>query len=58
MLWVGPGVIAGLGVIAVVMLFRRRKTKDGTEEVVSGAKVDPLSEDERRRLDELLKEDH
>jgi len=57
-LWGGPGVIAAFGLLWVVMLFRRRTKADGTQEVVSGAKVDPLSDKERRRLNKLLKEDN
>jgi cytochrome c-type biogenesis protein CcmH len=57
-LWGGPGVIAVLGLWFVVMLFRRRTKADGTQEVVSGAKVDPLNDEERRRLNKLLKEDN
>lgn len=57
-LWVGPGVIALLGVVWVAMLFRRRKSDSGEGEVVSvGTQAAPLSEEERRRLDALLKED-
>lgn len=55
-LWVGPGVIAALGLIWLVLLFRRRTTKGGEEEVVTGVSADPLSDDERRRLEELLKD--
>lgn len=53
-LWIGPGVIAVFGVIAMVMIFRRRKS--GGHEVVAGVQAAPLSDEERRRLDKLLKD--
>ncbi|MEG3619325.1 cytochrome c-type biogenesis protein [Magnetovibrio sp. PR-2] len=53
-LWIGPGAIAVFGVFALVMIFRRRKSGGG--EVVAGVQAEPLSDDERRRLDKLLKE--
>lgn len=57
-LWIGPAVIAALGLFWVAMLFRRRKAADGHTELASGTQAAPLSDDERRRLDELLKEDN
>jgi len=58
-LWIGPEVIAGLGLLGLVLMFRRRKTTDGKSELVSpGQQAAPLSDDERRRLDELLKDDN
>ena len=45
-LWLGPVLIAGLGVIAVVAFFRRR----------AGAAAGPLSDAERRRLESLLED--
>lgn len=58
-LWIGPEVIAGLGLLGLVLMFRRRKNAKGeTELVSSGQQAAPLSDDERRRLDELLKEDN
>jgi len=58
-LWVGPEVIAGLGLLGLVLMFRRRKTINGKSELVSsGQQAAPLSDAERRRLDELLKEDN
>ncbi|HEY9080380.1 cytochrome c-type biogenesis protein [Magnetovibrio sp.] len=57
-LWIGPGVIAGLGLVWVVMMFRRRKAADGHTELATGVQAEPLSDAERRRLDELLKEDN
>jgi len=58
-LWIGPGAIAVLGLFWVVMMFRRRKGADGTSELsTSGPQSAPLSDDERRRLDEILKEDN
>lgn len=55
-LWIGPGVIAVLGMFGLVMMFRRRTTTRGAQEVVSGVRAEPLSDAERRRLDELLKD--
>jgi cytochrome c-type biogenesis protein CcmH len=59
-LWLGPAVIAGLGLYAVVGFYRRRKgdgaenanAKDGQSPTVA-----PLSAAERKRLKALLKED-
>jgi len=57
-LWIGPAAIAVLGLFWVAMMFRRRKSMDGGSEMsTSGPQNAPLSDDERRRLDELLKED-
>lgn len=58
-LWIGPSVIAALGLLWVVMMFRRRKTEGGKTELVTGGAqaAAPLSDEERKRLDELLKED-
>lgn len=56
-LWIGPGVIAVLGVVGLLAFFRRRQTA-----VAGGAGDDapaaaqPLSDDERRRLEKLLKD--
>jgi len=56
-LWVGPAAIAGLGLLWVVLLFRRRKNASGEMELTtSGVQAKPLSDDERRRLENLLKE--
>lgn len=56
-LWIGPGVIALLGVAGLLMYFRRRQTAvaDGTGEDAPAA-AQPLSDDERRRLEKLLKD--
>ena len=62
-LWIGPGVIAILGIAGVLVFFRRRQNAmgDGTTAAASSdatpeAKAQPLSDEERRRLDELLKD--
>ncbi len=56
-LWVGPAAIAGLGLLWVVLLFRQRKNASGEMVLsTSGVQAEPLSDDERRRLHELLKE--
>lgn len=57
-LWIGPGAIAVLGVIGVLAFFRRRQSAaaDAGETAAPEAKASPLSDDERRRLDDLLKD--
>ncbi len=47
-LWYGPAVLLGLGAVAVVVAFVRRR---------KSAAPAPLTPDERRRLDALLDED-
>ena len=51
-LWFGPGFIllAGIGAIA---LFYRRRAEPGAP----GVSAEPLSEDERKRLDAIIKDD-
>ncbi len=49
-LWIGPGLIAALGLLAMVAFFRRRGAAD-TEA------PPPLSEEERKRLDALLEDE-
>jgi cytochrome c-type biogenesis protein CcmH len=51
-LWFGPLVIAGFALFAGFSFFRRRRTVLAEAPVVA-----PLSADERRRLDALLKDD-
>jgi cytochrome c-type biogenesis protein CcmH len=49
-LWIGPGVIGILGLLAVVVFFRRRRaTADG------GAPA-PLSDEEKKLLDALIED--
>lgn len=58
-LWIGPGAIAVLGIFGVLAFFRRRQTAmdDAASDVATPeAKATPLSDDERRRLDDLLKD--
>ena len=52
-LWLGPGLIAALGLLAVVVFFRRRRPAAG-EEAAPPAAPPPLDEDERRRLSTRL----
>lgn len=54
-LWVGPGVIAVLGLFWVVTFYRRRTGIDATD-VAENTQAAPLSDEERRRLDTLLKD--
>ena len=49
-LWIGPGVIAILGLLAVVVFFRRRRATAGAEA------PPPLSDEEKKRLQALLEE--
>ena len=53
-LWLGPGLIAALGVLAVVVFFRRRRPAAARGAAASPAAPPPLDEDERRRLRALL----
>ena len=55
-LWVGPPVIGVLGLLWVVSFYRRRSAADGG--AVASPQTSPLSQDERRRLDALLKDDN
>ncbi len=48
-LWLGPALIAGLGILAVVTFYRRRAAAAG-----DGTAQPPLTEDEKRRLETLL----
>lgn len=51
-LWFGPLVIAGCALFAGFAFFRRRRTV-----LIEASAVAPLSADERRRLEALLKDD-
>jgi len=58
-LWVAPGVIAVFAGLLLLTLFRRRTTADGTRVLLSpGPQAVPLSAEEQRRLDQILKEDN
>jgi cytochrome c-type biogenesis protein CcmH len=48
-LWIGPMVIAGFGIIGIIVFFRRRAAP-----AAGPAKSRPLSEDEARRVKALL----
>jgi cytochrome c-type biogenesis protein CcmH len=52
-LWSGPAAIAALGLIAVVLFYRHR----GRPASTNADRPPPLSEDEKRRLQALLKDD-
>lgn len=54
-LWVGPGVIAVLGLFWVVMFYRRRMG-EGADDGAPNTQAAPLTDEERRRLDTLLKD--
>ena len=49
-LWLGPALIAGLGILAVMAFYRRRRAAGARR----GAAPPPLTEDEKRRLETLL----
>ncbi len=48
-LWLGPALIAGLGILAVMTFYRRRRAAAGDRTAPP-----PLTEDEKRRLETLL----
>ncbi len=48
-LWLGPALIAGLGILAVMTFYRRRRAAAGDRTAQP-----PLTEDEKRRLETLL----
>ena len=54
-LWIGPGAIAVLGLFWVVMFYRRRTGADA-QDAAKDTQAAPLSDEERRRLDTLLKD--
>jgi len=60
-LWLGPGLIAGLGVLSVVVFYRRRSQDvDGEVSALenkNSPKTSPLNNEERQRLEKLMKED-
>lgn len=49
LLWYGPAIILVLGIFAVIAFYRRRTT--------APAQAAPLSDEERARLDALMKDD-
>ncbi|MBF0249903.1 MAG: cytochrome c-type biogenesis protein CcmH [Alphaproteobacteria bacterium] len=57
-LWIGPGVIALLGLGWLASYFRRREGVGGQTVVAAGEQVQPLSDEERRRLDQLMKDEN
>lgn len=56
-LWFGPPVIGALGLFWVVSFYRRRTT-DGDDVVQAPSQAAPLSDQERKRIDALLKDDN
>ncbi|MBC8338381.1 MAG: cytochrome c-type biogenesis protein CcmH [Rhodospirillales bacterium] len=59
-LWLGPVGIAGVGLLAVFFFFRRRRLEvsAGPHGAPTSAKPpEPLSDDEKRRMEDLLKDD-
>lgn len=55
-LWIGPPVIGVLGLFWVVSFYRRRVSGDVA--TTQTPQATPLSDEERRRLDALLKDDN
>lgn len=55
-LWVGPPVIGALGLLWVVSFYRRRTAPGETAQVAP--QTTPLSDEERKRLAALLKDDN
>ena len=49
-LWLGPALIGGLGILAVMAFYRRRRAAGARR----GTAPPPLTEDEKRRLETLL----
>jgi len=57
-LWLGPAAIGGGGIWAVALFFRRRRSGDVTANTQNAAITPaPLSDDETRRIEEILKDD-
>ncbi len=56
-LWLGPLAILGFGLVVVLMFLRRRVTTGaGGPETAGAAPPAPLSDDEKRRLEALMKD--
>ncbi|MBL6957904.1 MAG: cytochrome c-type biogenesis protein CcmH [Rhodospirillales bacterium] len=55
-LWLGPGLIVALGLLAVFFFFRRRQTAPDSAGVTESVPP-PLTADEERRLKALLEDD-
>ncbi len=61
-LWLGPAVIAGLGLWAMIAFLRRHGGQGGgtqaaTAKAASRPRPAPLTDDEKKKLQKLLKED-
>ena len=57
-LWLGPAVIAGLGLWSIIAFFRRRKVEaGGGANARAPQKPKPLSKGEMKRIEKLLEED-
>lgn len=57
-LWVGPPAIGILGLLWVVSFYRRRAGDAGGDDVGQTSQAAALSDEERRRLNALLKDDN
>ncbi len=56
-LWLGPLAILGFGLVAVALFLRRRVTTGETKTAAMPTPA-PLSDDEKRRLEALMKDGH
>ena len=61
-LWLGPAVIGGLGLWAMIVFMRRHSGQGGgtqaaTAKAASRPRPPPLTDDEKKKLQKLLKED-
>lgn len=52
-LWVGPFLMIGFGLLAIILFFRKNRTTSAT-----APRVVPLSETEKKQLADLLEEDN
>ena len=58
-LWIGPGVIALIGLVAVVGYYRRRKGEAGEADAEAAETVQaPLSDAEKKRLAALMEDEN
>ncbi len=56
-LWIGPFVILAIGGVVTALYLRGRKGAAADGPMTAGGDTAPLTEDERRRLDALLRKD-
>ncbi len=56
-LWIGPGVIVGLGIFAVAAYYRARSKLENTANLQSPTGPAALSDDEQKRLNKIMEND-